>query len=593
MGRRKTRTRGTDAMDVDTSPTGMNFDTGKNKKQAKGIDILTPLTIAEQEYLQQDVDMLHVEHVNDLEGVSPMEIKVENGVSPMEIKVENGVSPMEIKVEPIVGSPNKYHVSGKLYIENEFVLVHASYFMNLPNIMEYLLQDLAGCGGATGTCGFHENCISNYILLKFNKKYNPIIHGVAQIDTILHDIDNRYKEVVGYLILIEFPNISTVEIYDVCALTHARDGKHSNTLLQFVINLYKPHRWKLWLAVYFKNPMWVQVTRRYISLGFTDVNITKKTYGGAEIDRPVLELVYVTTANSKTHKVITDYNIYLVDYLKVISETLLAEPQKLIIDKDKLEIIQKFVNNNNQNETGGTFTYEQKQKQYNLTIGEVVDGSRFSVNVPVSTLTWHTHPAYCLNYGFCYINWPSGADFAAMLHNIQKHHILFSSDGVYEITLTPIAQAIIHALLMYKNGASLLVYLQLWLKDLLRVNIRFQDISYDKLKADCKSYSGQDTYKDNECVAKFVSNMSEHQKLLARARILLAVNKKTFRNIGENIKIPTSIQGDDLILLRYILSLDKCIYNFRYRSWDAVKDTLRTGVKRIIGKTYYNLEKLR
>jgi len=308
------------------------------------------------------------------------------------------------------------------------LLFNNGYF-NILNRIKYILS---GCGFEISNCGLYTYCNS---LFYFNMDMDK---------NSLSQLNDDPESIKGVILAIETDNI--IEIYDVCTLQTERKKGIMSRIFDVVINNYQNK--EIWLGIDPENTYWDQVLSFYLNKGFDYPVLTKNTGGGFKIlPFTVLGLTKKMEKSNLSKSELTNLaNKLREKYFNSLKNCTTRLFISLEVTNKLKEYLTKDVEYGgkllNQGFFKGPDSFSYANIVYPLSSevkGDKGETLRIDLNFN-SLLSFHTHPEICYTRStICYLQWPSGQDFASLIakfiySNWLKHYVV-TKEGIYGLQL--------------------------------------------------------------------------------------------------------------------------------------------------------------
>ncbi len=259
-------------------------------------------------------------------------------------------------------------------------------------------------------------------------------------------IARHLDKVTAYLSCFNVKEGQVAEIFNVCTQNVSRGQRH---MVEIFTKLEEYLRAAgasmIWLGIDLNNPLWSQVLKLYVKLGFKDPKITRSTIGGFNIPMKVLRLTknLKVVANQELDALLIANNLrdeYLVLNTDgpttniFISSVVLKAMRDAYLDKEK-EYAGIFISTNSKI-VNDKRCLELVYPTDTETSGDPV---KFTVVPPNNAaFSFHTHPSICYRKLGCYIGWPSGPDMGFVVGSYDtalRKHFVITVEGVFSIQM--------------------------------------------------------------------------------------------------------------------------------------------------------------
>jgi hypothetical protein len=235
----------------------------------------------------------------------------------------------------------------------------------------------------------------------------------------------------------------TINLFSVCIQDTSNRGKgYASVLLKSAkTRMDKTHFDKMWLGVLLNNPSFKCAVTLYAKNGFTVIQQERVCELNGE---PYIQMEWNAQPNVQTElnraleirKSVGQYNEWCRQYV--------------YMDPQMASCLQTYQRNPIV-EYGGVLSIvpsKVKDDIHILVPSQLVRGESSTVDVPVSTINFHTHPESCYNTFGCDSGWPSAPDSYYILRNFNDilAHLVITREGFYIIKVNPDAQAIMKSI---------------------------------------------------------------------------------------------------------------------------------------------------
>lgn len=330
-------------------------------------------------------------------------------------------------------------------------IISQSLLRKVPPLLEKLNQLSVACSGhELSICGPYEECevdfafYLDYFEIGKEGENLPLSALPNQSETIIKHVD----KIRAFLSCVNVGGKGkTAEIYDVCTDPKFRKRGYMRDIFS-KLEMYLIYNGcsKIWLGIDLRNPLWEGVLKLYVSLGFKNPKITKRSSMDKPISFKALRLVKNIRENDlEQNKILLIANELRNDYLASLADTSFI---KIIIPKSLcLALKNAYINKGR--EYAGIFLVDSKRNIENFdfySLAYPVDSqtggswTHFIVNSPRNfAFSFHTHPDICYSRVNCYIGWPSGMDmrFVTECYDLgTRKHFVITKEGIYSIQMT-------------------------------------------------------------------------------------------------------------------------------------------------------------
>lgn len=417
-------------------------------------------------------------------------------------------------------------------MEIDYKIVGAPYsllfnngYFNILNRIKYILS---GCGFQISDCGLYTYCNS---LFYFN---------VNMDKNSLSQLNDDPESIKGVILAIETDNI--IEIYDVCTLQTERKKGIMSRIFDVVINNYQNK--EIWLGIDLENTYWDQVLSFYLNKGFEFPVLTKNTGGGFKIlPFTVLGLTKKMERSNLSKSELTNLaNKLREKYFNSLKNCTTRLFISLEVTNKLKEYLTKDVEYGgkllNQGFFKGSDSLSYANIVYPLSSEIKGDSNNYIVDLRFeSNISFHTHPEICYERHNCFIGWPSGEDFATMIHNFinfnwLKHYVV-TKEGIYSLQLDVDFQNI-----------------------LLKIPISDSEIIYNVV---LNKYKKLNIYRE-------IENIPEEEYQQTFSHFFRIINSYTLSNLLKDSKIE----------FIYNPEYDSNLYNISFFSWNDI--SLNNGI---------------
>ena len=342
------------------------------------------------------------------------------------------------------------------YQDGSVVYMSNKYLNDYNPIYKQLYEIGFECSSVFSPCQGYESDCDGYVVM--------YVDGAKDLKMTFDLLQEMASKITSYLVILPFPKIGVMEVYDVCSSVKYRGTGHVQHLIKSIKKTVRSDVYKtIWLGIKLDNSMWGIILRVYVNNGFVDPKLTRVTPGGMQIPFDVMSFTYQngwpgSITKEKLARTIILANIQRVLYFQEHSKCFIP----IQMNKPLVDYIRKNYIFNKDKQYGG-----------NLYLGKLLEdiadyqGIPFrEVLHPIAELkTGHGHPYFSIDWGYddnkfpkskfrfithpdicyqnlnCFITWPSQVELADVFTNYTSMSILedfiFTSDGIFSVQLTP------------------------------------------------------------------------------------------------------------------------------------------------------------
>ena len=458
-------------------------------------------------------------------------------------------------------------------VYKDVIFMDNKYMYKFPLILNKLRSIAPDCGSVYNICGIYPTCPLSYTVMKF----------VTTSGLNFNNLDNFSSNLMGYLVAVVNNDIKLTEIYDVCTSKDFRRKGVAKSLLEAITvnTIYS----QMWLGIMLDNPLWDSIIKLYITYGFRNPVISILTPSGMNIGMGVLALTYykpdvpgLDLIPSIPKDIIRDSNKLRERY----QEATLNCITKIALSFELANYLKQFLYKDK--EYGGEMFISHYEGEYailTLNPNSIIEGSpapNYVVQLPFTTMTFHTHPEICYIHHNCYIGWPSGQDMGYVVSGYLANpnplyiHFVITEEGIYSIYLTEDFQRILKLL-----GEFCISGIITHIIEKFRL-VEYQRTTYTNLDLQKVLYETQDpSY-------LFVEN---DKRIDTKKKYLQLVNDYSFRDLKRDTISSDPTQEEGFNICSNIIEDNFNLFVVNLISWDQITqkaDKYTIGEFKYLGK---------
>jgi hypothetical protein len=341
--------------------------------------------------------------------------------------------------------------------------------------------------------------------------------------------------------------------------------------ISFILEKINIHT-RIWLGIELSN---IKTAEFYTKLGFINPQLTNSTPGMLNIGKSIISLEYmgIIPNSAKSDALIVANKLAYNAHLEVTRlTTQIIKQEKLEYKVFKLLIsdlfrLQKYLND--PIEYGGSFIRTNGNNGNILGLSpQIYKGSEtnFTVLVPYSEFSFHTHPTLAYVKYYSALGWPSIQDIVrSSCDNSERFHMIVTVEGLYIIELTGLYKEFI-LFLVTQYGHEYIEILKLAIVSRFSIeHLRNIDNVCPQLARRLKPYKSSQRIKNVTVKNSLMNFSSEKDTIIARF-----LNYANTTNINMFVDIDSRLKSSRDSFIRKVGVSDFTVYRFSFIRWQYI-----------------------